>query len=501
MVEINAARLRLRAPDGWSVRAQARVEDALRTGAPDDGRLMVIRRLDLGRLPLAGHPARWSEQAGKRLSALAARAVHGSLPGAVQAEAVWFASPAEAQRLLLAELAAGRTPFAWYWRLALPGWRGAALADWLPRLVEAAEADPEAMVELARAVAYIAGQGHLPVLVDALPAAMRAAATMPPRLASSQPEREQRARSRGGAARTAARLGTPQTDDAASAATVQRLFDRLPVHFRSALATLLDSLPSGCAAVRLFGRLALLHAAPELAASSSRLAELVAQLPNVLRRRLDSDAPAPPDAPAAATLAATARRTDAGGAGTSGSATSLWPAADSGNLVHRDAPHAPPIVPAALTQFEQRTAAAGLWLLIRPLHVMGLGEWLDARPGLAADGFARALLHQIAERQRVAATDPLFAILGDPFAELPGDLLSAWRVGIDRWLRKATRRKLAAVVGRPGWLLPREAGVAVRFRVDQADVALRRRALDVDAGWVPWLGLSVRYHYRDEPLA
>jgi hypothetical protein len=38
----------------------------------------------------------------------------------------------------------------------------------------------------------------------------------------------------------------------------------------------------------------------------------------------------------------------------------------------------------------------------------------------------------------------------------------------------------------------------VRFRLDQADIALRRRALDVDPGWVDWLGLEVTYAYRDE---
>jgi hypothetical protein len=131
---------------------------------------------------------------------------------------------------------------------------------------------------------------------------------------------------------------------------------------------------------------------------------------------------------------------------------------------------------------------------------MGLGEWLESRPDIALDGFARALLRHIADRQRIPATDPLYAILAPTDRHIAPDLLDSWRIGLDRWLRKRTRRSLAHVTKRPGWLLPHESGVAVRFRLDQADIALRRRALDVDAGWVPWLGLSVRYHFRDTPL-
>jgi hypothetical protein len=140
-----------------------------------------------------------------------------------------------------------------------------------------------------------------------------------------------------------------------------------------------------------------------------------------------------------------------------------------------------------------------VFLLVRPLAQMGLPDWLDRRPALAAGGFGRLLLHAVAERMRVPADDPLFAALG---AEPMGDSsvpLTAWRVGLDRWLRRVARVRLADVVRRRGWIAAATEGVSVRFRLSTADLRLRRRALDVDPGWVPWLGLAVRYHYRDEP--
>jgi hypothetical protein len=43
--------------------------------------------------------------------------------------------------------------------------------------------------------------------------------------------------------------------------------------------------------------------------------------------------------------------------------------------------------------------------------------------------------------------------------------------------------------------------IAIRFPADAADPRLRRLALDVDPGWVPWLGLAIRYHFRDDAVS
>ena len=50
------------------------------------------------------------------------------------------------------------------------------------------------------------------------------------------------------------------------------------------------------------------------------------------------------------------------------------------------------------------------------------------------------------------------------------------------------------------WLLRRELDLGdlklvVHYPAADADIALRRRALDRDPGWTDWIGLSIRYNF------
>lgn len=129
---------------------------------------------------------------------------------------------------------------------------------------------------------------------------------------------------------------------------------------------------------------------------------------------------------------------------------------------------------------------------------MGLAEWLTRHPHQAADGFAWALLRAIAVRMRIAQADPLWSVLP---AEAPADKwIGAWRVGLDRWLRRRTAARLCDIVQRAGWLSLADGSIVARFRLCDADIRLRRHALDVDPGWVPSLGQTVRYAYSDHAL-
>jgi hypothetical protein len=51
------------------------------------------------------------------------------------------------------------------------------------------------------------------------------------------------------------------------------------------------------------------------------------------------------------------------------------------------------------------------------------------------------------------------------------------------------------MVRRPGSVLARLGWIEVRLPADQVDLQVRRAGLDLDPGWVPWLGVVVRYHY------
>ena len=54
--------------------------------------------------------------------------------------------------------------------------------------------------------------------------------------------------------------------------------------------------------------------------------------------------------------------------------------------------------------------------------------------------------------------------------------------------RVQVRRRVAEIVVDPGW-------IEVRLQLEEVDVDLRRAGLDLDPGWLPWLGAVVRFVY------
>ena len=39
------------------------------------------------------------------------------------------------------------------------------------------------------------------------------------------------------------------------------------------------------------------------------------------------------------------------------------------------------------------------------------------------------------------------------------------------------------------------------FDFDQVDIRIRRAGIDIDPGWVNWLGMVVQFHYQQEESA
>ncbi|MGE0222018.1 MAG: hypothetical protein AB7F35_05020 [Acetobacteraceae bacterium] len=494
------SRLRLRVPPGQVMTARARTEDALRLADSDD-RLLLLRRLSLGRLPVRASAADWTARAAERVAEQRQRAVHAAVPWAANADAVWFRSPEEARALLLEQLASGHVPVAWFWRLAVRGWDGAPLPVWLPRLLAETAGDAPGELAIARAVVRLAQAGHLPRLLPALAAAppppgfrtMRAVADWPDEPAAA------------GAA------------VAGAAARMDRVLAQLDPGVRARVLALARDRAEPVVARAWVARLVLIAAAPELVAQPLVLAAAVeavlapgspddapmvalragSQGTGLARRATPAREPA---ALAAEVSQASARRPDPGG--DAGAATP--PASRAMDVTGGDRHPEPPSVPAPSAGPDDLTEAAslgaGVFLLVRPLVWMGLPEWLDARPGWAADGFGRALLHAIGQRMRVPSDDPVMLALNAAPDPVWDDAITAWRVGLDRWLRRTARIRLADVARKRGWIMQADEHVTIRFRVDDADLRLRRRALDIDPGWVPWLALVLRYHYRDRPV-
>lgn len=162
------------------------------------------------------------------------------------------------------------------------------------------------------------------------------------------------------------------------------------------------------------------------------------------------------------------------------------------------------------------TAWAGLLFLISVLEHGGTHERIAAMPALRERPF-RWRLHQLAlALAPVDATDPAalaFAGLppgaqapdaGQPpatRAELRALERLAWRVAGElrrrvaepaESARAALRRvcaRRALIVADPGW-------IEARLPLDTVTMDCRRAGLDLDPGYVPWLGVVVRFRYE-----
>lgn len=77
-------------------------------------------------------------------------------------------------------------------------------------------------------------------------------------------------------------------------------------------------------------------------------------------------------------------------------------------------------------------------------------------------------------------------------------LIMAWQVALRRWSRHYAHMGLQELVCRPGRIVATRTHVDIVLAHRDADVRVRRAGLDIDPGWVPWLGRVVGFHYRDD---
>lgn len=185
--------------------------------------------------------------------------------------------------------------------------------------------------------------------------------------------------------------------------------------------------------------------------------------------------------------------------------------------------------PAAVLSFA--SPQAGFALLIPLLQRLDLAALLAANEALLALDLPRRLLQAMAERLHLAAADPLHqlwegverladtkleaikippswrqwaTVSGRPLrrfdpansaTRLP-QLLNLLQGLAALWLRRHCRLSLRSLINRPGRVNLTTTHWDVIFDLNQVDLRLRRLALDVDPGWVPWLGRVVQFHYR-----
>lgn len=66
---------------------------------------------------------------------------------------------------------------------------------------------------------------------------------------------------------------------------------------------------------------------------------------------------------------------------------------------------------------------------------------------------------------------------------------------ISRYLNRYANCGLAGLINRPGRIVNTRTHLDVIFDQEQVDINIRRAGLDINPGWVSWLGRVVQYHY------
>ncbi|WP_437310853.1 hypothetical protein [Sorangium sp. So ce388] len=510
------------------------LEDALRTASLAQGvgpRLLLVRSLPVGVIRADRSPAELALALERRVAQLLRWAVYAGDPAAETAPVVYFHDDAEPCVALAARAASGRSVAAWFWRLAVPGHRPDAPRDDTLRtaLERAGETSAGHAATLRIVDALAAAGGALDALLGALrwqdgrallrslgwdpstPAAARIAPV------GAHPERLAPPRLLGTIARWSAMWGA---DDARSL-------------WLAAMALSVDR-PALLADPALPGRAArLLSAIGRAERAASISAPPARPTPDdraPARPTPDDRAPARPTPDDRAPLEATP-----GGHAPAAAPVEGWPAHPAagapaielarGAPVLR-APAAPvhsvvaardrggdtPAPPGAAIAEEpapesaspwldspRPTALGGLLFLIPVLAQIGIAARLERDPELYEVHFAERALARVGERLGVPRGEPMLVALGA--ARLPPASpallaqLDELRAEARRWCRRRARIGLRDLVVRPGRVVATKTHVDVLFDLNDADLRVRRVGLDIDPGWVPWLGRVVRFHY------
>lgn len=179
------------------------------------------------------------------------------------------------------------------------------------------------------------------------------------------------------------------------------------------------------------------------------------------------------------------------------------------------------------------TTAAGLLFLLPVLEALGLPDWIDEDQAWAGASLPARILACALRRLGLPDADPAWLLAAfDPATRMPvpasgrWDMLVAagartaagrtaggcasaepgtagraieevWLSACRRWLRTRARLGLADLVCRPGVLAVTATHADVWLPIEQTDLRIRRAGLDLDPGWVPWLGRVVHFHYGD----
>jgi hypothetical protein len=313
--------------------------------------------------------------------------------------------------------------------------------------------------------------------------------------------------------------GGPEGSAARSAAA-KRCAERIAA--RSEIAKAVEGVAVEAVARRALAVLATLETEPTALAAGDRaqvvLGALLARERSRAaadpRERIPSTGPERPSAtrPPPPPTAGKASRSDRARGSSAAAADRLNPADRASEAITPDAPPDAPIDPRPVGH----TRAGGLLYLLHIVGELGLPESLCAEDGPLAARSLRFALHALAlALLPIEARDPAalaFCGLGAdgvPPSEGAEKLNDLERSTLDS-IAAAVRERLQIRLGREleparavllstcrrdSLVLADPAWLEARFALEDADVRVRRAGLDLDPGWLPWLGCVVRFIY------
>lgn len=490
--------------------ALPRLEDALRCASlPDAGsRLLLVRRLALGRLPWQASSQSIARVVEARFADGGVAWTEGAADDQVRAERVVFASAWHARVALSIRLLRGERVGAWYWPLAVPEFRaGLGAGDNLRAIAAALARSAEAQVALpawaVRVVRAAGAQGLIALLPERFGEALLREAGLPLPIAREA---------------TATRVAVSIPRDGAALAG-----EGLAPHRGAVLPPWLRWL------LRAGGWREAVDRAGEAGPASPR-----AQRPS-------SRPGAHAHVPISDTWVAAASEPAVGIASGRSNAQDAAVASSDDAFVAADAASADALPRATdvpdgdmfseIDSGLRPTEFAGLPFLLPVLGRLGLARWVEAGDGDAAD-WTRAVLAAALLRLQAPADDPAWALVapsmplprigalappvwqnlllarrGPLSRPLPQALAEAatadaqvalWLTAVRRWLRRGARVGLATLVHRPGKLSLTPTHLDMHFALSTVDLRVRRTGLDIDPGWLPWFGRVVHFQYDED---
>lgn len=485
--------LRLRATNAEHARrASIVLEDALRTAtfAGETGsRVLAIRRLDVGIISRASAPSSVALAVEAAVQRMAAEAVHGEDPAAPGASMVYFRDAGEPIVALARAIAAGRPTDAWFWPGVVRGWSASLDRTAAVRLLlRSAMETPAAIVAAAQIVAALAATLRGESVIESLPASdlesMLYEAGYRQTEASSSP-RPAMATVSDGARRVVERLIARAGDDAREVrvkwvATMVLIAERPGRVVDNGLSAAVDALVADVAhAQRDAARRSVSPGSGKTGGErGERIGEAGKRWQSTSTSSINSflgGAPRVPDATMASSL------------------TGPTSAPDSAHFALDAAPR--------LWDDPRPTHHAGFLFLIPLLQRLGISEVLADRGDLLEHGWVDALLLRLAPHLGLLADDPANAWITPPAAplETADRAFTATWIRAMRWrIKRDAAGSLRALVRRPGAIVATRTHVDVLMHFAQVDLAIRQAGLDVDPGWIPWLGRVIQFHYVDE---